>query len=128
MTAAVRLFTPPRPLSDFVDYLWFQEGCAVPQARECIVPSGTAELVFALHDRPLRLSDCDGVLRSVGPAAFCGTHASPFVIDSGSQDGLFGVHFRPGGAFPFFSPPASELEDVRCSLADLWRGAAVLRE
>lgn len=128
MTAAVRLFTPTRPLSDFVDYFWFQEGCTAPQARECIVPSGTAELVFALHDRPLRLSDCEGVLRSVGSAAFCGTHASPFVIDTGSQNGLVGAHFRPGGAFPFFPPPASELEDARCSLDDLWRGAAILSE
>jgi AraC-like DNA-binding protein len=124
VTAAVRLYSPSRPLSDLVDYLWFQKGSASSPARERIVPSGTTELVFALHERPLRLSGRDGVLRSVGSAAFCGIHASPFVIGAASHDDLIGVHFRPGGAFPFFAPPASELEEARCALDDLWGGAA----
>jgi AraC-like DNA-binding protein len=40
-----------------------------------------------------------------------------------------GVHFRPGGAFPFFQAPAGELHNTRLPLDALWAGrAAELRE
>ena len=35
-----------------------------------------------------------------------------------------GVHFRPGGAFPFFDVPASELADQSVPLDALWGSAA----
>jgi AraC-like DNA-binding protein len=56
----VHLHVPPPPLSRFVHYMWFREGAAPPHALERIVPSGTTELVIALHDRPLRMADRDG--------------------------------------------------------------------
>jgi AraC-like DNA-binding protein len=126
----VRLHTPRAPLSRFVEYLWFQEGAAPPHLLEGIVPSGTTELVFALYDRPLCMTERGGgVLERVGLAALCGTQSSPFVIDTRTQDRLIGVHFRPGGASPFFAPSAVELRDTRVALDDLWGGAAaILRE
>jgi AraC-like DNA-binding protein len=121
----LRIHTPSAPLSLFVDYLWFQEGAAPAHAVEGIVPSGTTELVLALHDRPLRMTGRDsGGLKPIGSAVLCGTHAEPFAIDTPTQTRLIGVHFRPGGAFPFFSPPAAELRDARLPLADLWGSAA----
>jgi AraC-like DNA-binding protein len=127
----VRLYTPPPPLSRFVEYLWFQDGAAPPHAMERIVPSGTTELVIALHDTPLQMGrDREGsALEPVGSTVVCGPQSSPFVIDTRAQGRLVGVHFRPGGAYPFFAPPATELCDARVALDDLWgRTAATLRE
>ena len=40
-----------------------------------------------------------------------------------------GVHFKPGGVFPFFKVPVSELHNTRLCLDALWsRRAAELRE
>lgn len=126
----VRVYVPPPPLSRFVECLWSQEGVPPPHTRERIVPSGTTELVIALHDTPLRMGgDRGGMLEHVSAAALCGPQSSPFVIDTRAQGRLVGVHFKPGGAFPFFAPPAAELRDAVVGLGDLWGGAAaVLRE
>jgi AraC-like DNA-binding protein len=40
-----------------------------------------------------------------------------------------GVHFKPGGAFPFLGPPAHELADSHIDLEAIWgRTAAEMRE
>jgi AraC-like DNA-binding protein len=42
---------------------------------------------------------------------------------------IIGAHFRPGGAFPFFNLPVSELADSHVELETLWGASAVeLRE
>jgi AraC-like DNA-binding protein len=59
----------------------------------------------------------------------CGPHSSFFVIDTAQQDSVIGVHFKPGGAFPFFKMPASELHNLHVSLEDLWgHEAGLLRQ
>jgi len=58
-----------------------------------------------------------------------GAHSEFFVIDTAQQHSVAGVHFKPGGAFPFLDPPASELHNTLVSLEDLWgRLARHLRE
>ena len=37
----------------------------------------------------------------------------------------FGVDFQPGGLYPFFAPPASELHNLQASLDALWSGQVV---
>jgi AraC-like DNA-binding protein len=122
-----RFHVPFPPLSQFVEYVWFQQGSAPSHPLERIVPSGTSELVIALDDAPLRTAGREGgVLESVGSALFCGAQSAPFVIDTQTRTPLIGVHFKPGGAFPFFAPPAVELRNARVGLRDLWGGAAAV--
>jgi AraC-like DNA-binding protein len=53
-----------------------------------------------------------------------GAHSEFFVIDTASQASVIGVHFKPGGAFPFFKLPASELHNTHVSLETLWGALA----
>jgi AraC-like DNA-binding protein len=46
------------------------------------------------------------------------------VIDTSQEERVFGIQFRPGGAFPFFRLPVSELKNIDVSLECLWKGAA----
>ena len=117
----MRVYVPPPSLSQYVDYFWLQEGAAPRHTLERIVPTGTTELVIALGDPPLRTStgSAGGVLQLVGSAMVCGAQSSPFVVDTRAQTLLIGVHFRPGGAFPFFNPSAAELRDLRVGLDEL---------
>jgi AraC-like DNA-binding protein len=49
-----------------------------------------------------------------------GPHSEHWILDTASSISVIGVHFRPGGAFPFFDFPAGELLNVRVSLEALW--------
>jgi AraC-like DNA-binding protein len=124
-------YIPQPPLADFVNLFWFYERPALPHARERLLPTGTVELVFNLRDDSLRV--CDGQApdrcQHFPGALLCGPHAESFIIDTDQQESTMGVHFKPGGAFPFFALPASELCNAHVGLDTLWgRAAAELRE
>lgn len=121
----------PPPLSNFVDMFWFCEGYAPRHAKERILPTGTIELVVNLRDERMRVYDRDHIDRhqSFRGSVVCGAQSRYFVIDTAQQESVIGVHFKPGGAFPFLRVPASELRDQHVSLDTLWGAAAAdLRE
>ena len=120
---------PTGPLVQSVDRLWM---CADQplHGRERILPSGTVELVFNLRDDEIRIYDptqLDSCRRFSG-AIVSGPYRACFAIDPMQHASIIGVHFRPGGAFPFFGA-ADELADAHVDLEALWgRSAGELRE
>ena len=125
-----RSYSPGPPLSEFIKRFWLCSD-APPHARERILPSGTIELVINLRDDEIRIydpSNPDLCTRYSG-AILSGTYSRFFVIDPLQHASILGVHFRPGGAFPFLGAPAGELADTHVDLETLWGPAAVeLRE
>jgi AraC-like DNA-binding protein len=62
-------------------------------------------------------------------AVVSGAYRQYFAIDPRRHASIMGVHFRPGGAWPFVCVPADELADAHVDLEALWgSGAATLRE
>jgi AraC-like DNA-binding protein len=123
---------PPRvPLDRFVERLWLvSDGqCA---RRECILPSGTVELVVNLCDDRVQIEGtANGAPgRTVSGAAVSGPYSEAFIIDAMQHAGMIGVHFRPGGASALLGVPCSELADAHVNLASLWGEtfAAEMRE
>jgi AraC-like DNA-binding protein len=114
---------PQPPLSKFVDLFWFYDGYSPgPHSKERLMPDGSIELVINLKQDESRIYDrenLDKYARLPG-ALLCGPHSSFFVIDTAQQASVIGIHFKPGGAFPFFKMPASELRNQHVSLEDLW--------
>jgi len=95
------------------------------------MPTGEACIILNLRDDPLRLYPNDDVDRyeTCGLAMLCGARSRPFVIDNQQQDRVFGIQFRPAGAFPFFRIPANETANLAVPLDLVWRStAAELRE
>ncbi len=127
---ACRTHIPCPPLSDLVEAFWQYEGPDPPHARERCLPTGTLEIVVNLCDNEARAYDrldADRP-RSVRGPLVRGAHTGPFVIDTAGRTSTIGVHFKPGGAFPFLGP-AAELRDGIVPLEALWdSGAAELRE
>lgn len=122
--------TPAAPLNDFVDYLWLVEKGSKPR-KELILPSGTVELVVNLNEdqirihNPARLEEC----KRFSGAVISGTYSGPFACDGAQHEAMFGVHFKPGGAFPFLGASTSELANAHADLRDLWgQQASGLRE
>ncbi len=126
-----RTYIPRPPLSDFVELLWSYEGDDPPHAKERVLPTGTVELIVNLSEDTERVYDGQDPARfqSFRGALVCGAHSGYFVIDTASQASIMGVHFKPGGAFPFLGLPACELRDTHVSLDTLWgAGADDLRD
>jgi AraC-like DNA-binding protein len=123
-------YTPGSPISKFVDYFWLFAGGQAPR-KERIVPSGTLELVFNLRCDEIRIQDREQTdqPRCFSGAVLSGPYSSLFVVDAMQHESMLGVHFKPGGAFPFLGALASELTDAHANLTDLWgRSGADLRE
>lgn len=123
---------PQTPLNKFVDLFWFYDGYSPgPHSKERLMPDGSSELVINLKQDEARIYDrenLDQYTRLPG-ALLCGPHSSFFVIDTAQQASVIGIHFKPGGAFPFFKMPVGELHNLHVSLDDLWgHEAGLLRE
>lgn len=122
----ITFYRPRPPLDFFVDHFWL---CTDSESDryEAIVPSGTVEIVINLrHDevrvyQPERL---DHPVKHAG-AVISGTYDRPFFIDTRQHAKMIGIHFKPGGAFPFLGVDVSAIGSHHVDLADLW-GARVI--
>jgi AraC-like DNA-binding protein len=82
-----------------------------------VLPTGTMALVFAL--------DADGRARG----GVTGARSEFVALDTSRPFSAIGVHFRPGGGFPFFGVPAGELHNRSVALDTVWGGyAATVRD
>jgi AraC-like DNA-binding protein len=119
-------YVPRPPLSQFVNLLWLYEGYTQPHAKERVLPTGEMQIVINLQDDRSWIYDREDTDRCQtfrGPL-LSGAHSQYQVISTAGQASIIGVHFRPGGAFPFLRMPAGELRDTTVSLDALWGGAA----
>ncbi|PSL06053.1 AraC family transcriptional regulator [Haloactinopolyspora alba] len=125
------LFRSPVPaLAPFVDVLWYVDE-RLPPGRERRLPNGSMQLVVNLADDVVHWYDGVGldVAHNVHGAALCGAVTGPVGIDTADRAVGAGVVFRPGGAVPFFAPPASALTEPVVALDALWgRTGATMRE
>jgi len=113
-------------LAGFVDLLWFYDGPARPHKMERLLPDGSMELVVNLREDEVRVYDRRDhrLYERLSGGVLIGPHSDFFVIDTAEQQSVIGVHFRPGGAFPFLRLPAGELHGLHVGLEDVWGGFA----
>ena len=126
-----RSYVPASPLADLIEDFWLYDDYEPRHLRERILPSGTVELVINLRENELRIYDRarPGACERFAGAIVSGPYAGFFVIDTAEEASLLGVHFKPGGALPFFGLPVSELAQTHVNLDALWgRLAGQLRE
>jgi AraC-like DNA-binding protein len=120
-------YVPRPPLSDFVDLLWQHQGPAPRHPRERVLPTGTVELVINLRADTVGYFDRANPrqLRGVRGPLVGGPQSEFFVIGTADQASILGVHFKPGGAFPFLKVPAGELHNTHVALETLWGAEAI---
>jgi AraC-like DNA-binding protein len=103
---------PAAPLSEHVDLLWSYAGVVARHAQERLLPTGTMELVFRLG--------ADG-----RPASgIAGARSEFTLLDTSEPFSAVGVHFKPGGGFPFFGVPSDELHNDGAALDAVWGRSA----
>ncbi len=117
-----KLRFPPLPLSQFVENLWLIEGFHADYAREKILPDGAIELIIDLDREPKTIFESEGSdrFRTVKKAWISGERTRFLVIGATSNQSMVGIRFRPGGAYPFFGFPISELSESVTELDLIW--------
>ena len=103
-----KMARPVGSLSRFVEVFWYWSDHPRPFIHERILPMGTVELVIRLESP--RTSE----------SGIAGPRSMPLIIERHETNQLLGVHFKPGGAFPFLGFPFGELHNAWITLADLW--------
>ncbi|HEY8460894.1 MAG TPA: helix-turn-helix domain-containing protein [Blastocatellia bacterium] len=119
-------YKPKPPLSKFVDNFWIYEGYEPERKTERILPTGALELVINLRQNELRLYDAERPENRfhLSGAIVSGASGRGFAPDTAEETFIIGVHFKPGGAFPFLGLPASDLADAHVDLETLWGPSA----
>ncbi|HEU4834187.1 MAG TPA: helix-turn-helix domain-containing protein [Pyrinomonadaceae bacterium] len=118
------LCKPKPPLSQFVDSLWLYEGQATQHTIERILPTGTLELAINLRQNQLSFYEAERPENCMhfSGAIVSGAHGRS--LKPVEESSIMGVHFKPGGAFPFLGLPADELADTHVDLETLWGPSA----
>ena len=122
----LNFYKPKPPLSKFVDNFWLYEGYEGQHKTERILPTGTLELVINLRQNELLFHDDErpqNYSRFSG-AVVSGAHGRSFAPHNTEEVCIIGVHFKPGGAFPFLGLPAGDLADTHVDLETIWGLAA----
>ena len=116
---ALETYIPQRPLSDFVQMLWYWEGYHPPHPKERILPGGMMEITINLSPAPFRICDARGKYDIGGPLV-AGARSTFFVVETVQPMSILSVWFKPGGALPFFGVPGHELQNRHVPLEALW--------
>lgn len=121
-----KFYKPKPPLSKFVDNFWLYEGYEQEHKTERILPTGTLELVINLRQNKLGFYDFE---RSENGSCLSGSIVSGasgrgFTPETEEEIFIIGIHFKPGGAFPFLGLPAGDLADTHVDLETLWGSSA----
>ncbi len=121
-----KLHFPQLPLARFVENIWYVESSDPEHSREKLLPDGAIELIIDLDSRPKKLFSDEtstAQIRSCKKAWISGERTRYIVI--GTENAcMIGIRFRPGGAYPFFRFPISELNESVIELDLIW-GALV---
>lgn len=117
-----KLHFPPPPLSQFVENMWLVEGFAADYTREKILPDGAIELIIDLDTQPKTIFEAEASerFRTVKKAWISGERTRYIVIGAARNQSMVGIRFRPGGAYPFFGFPISELSESVTELELIW--------
>jgi AraC-like DNA-binding protein len=119
--AGPRFHRPTSPLGRYVEYIghWRSGGA---DYRSRALPRGAVTVIFDVgHRQRLNFYAADGETRlSVPPAFITGSHTVSYVSDIMADEPVVAVHFRPGGAFPFFGTPLRDLENTYAGVDEGW--------
>jgi AraC-like DNA-binding protein len=124
-------YRPAVPLDSYVECFWWSRRDTPESTWEYMLPSGNAQMIFALHESPIV---CLPTLSCKAPIVWSrgvvhGPQWNYFVSGPKPCGAVAGVSFRPGAAGVVLGVPITEITDRHVTINELWgaRGPA-LRE
>lgn len=125
-----RLYKPGLPLSPFIDFFFYYDGHHAGYTMEKLLPDGSVDLLIDLTESPKKLfHDEDGKSFSTLKKSWISGMKTNYILIDASVTNMIGVHFKPGGCYPFMQFPMVELNDLTIELDRIWgNDATTIRE
>ncbi|MFZ1161579.1 helix-turn-helix domain-containing protein [Mycobacterium sp.] len=125
MRAAPRLYRPVSALADHTEIIGHWHSHIGYRTRA--LPRGAVTLIIDVGQRQqVDFYAADGRTKlRVPPAFITGSHTASYVSEMAADEPAMAVHFRPGGAFPFFGIPLSDLENAHVGIDQVWGRAGI---
>jgi AraC-like DNA-binding protein len=123
-------YLPRAPLDRYVECFWWSRRDAPQQYWEHMLPSGQAQLIFALHEKAISYASKESTETLTWSGSLVhGPQWGHYVAGPKPPGLVVGVSFRSGCAGPILGVPATELSDRHVSFSSLWgRRAEELRD
>jgi AraC-like DNA-binding protein len=115
------MYRPVSPLADYVESIGDWRSREVDYWSRAL-PRGAVTVIFDVGQRQqLHFYAADGKTRlSVPPAFITGSHTASYVSNITADEPVMAIHFRPGGALPFFGIPLGDLKDAYVGVEQVW--------
>jgi AraC-like DNA-binding protein len=114
-------YRPAPPLDRYIECFWWSHRDEPQEHSEHMLPSGGAQLLFALHETPiLRRPSADGNWVTWSGSIVHGPQSSYYVTGAKPKGGVVGVSFRPGAAGAVLGASMAELADRHVALDAIW--------
>jgi AraC-like DNA-binding protein len=113
---------PAPPLDAFIERIWYCSDSPEHTLERVLPGGGALDLIINLVEDEIRTYDPvnPSLVRVRSGSVVSGTCTRPYLCDPRQRASVLGVHFRPGGAFPFLGISPSEIVDAHVELGDLW--------
>lgn len=112
-----RIHKPGFPLSQFIDFFFYYEGFNSGYTIEKLLPDGAVDLLIDLTESPKKLFyDEEGVSYTTLKKSWISGMKTDYILIDASGSNMIGVHFKPGGCYPFIHFPMVELNDLTIEL------------
>jgi AraC-like DNA-binding protein len=108
-----RIHTPLPPLSHFIEYFFYYEGYHADHAMEKFLPDGSVDLLIDLTETPKKLfQNEEGTAYTTFKKSWISGMKTDYILIDASVSNMIGVHFKPGGCYPFINFPMVELNNL----------------
>ena len=116
-----KIYKPAAPLSDYIDFLFYYEGYHAAHRMEKLLPDGSIDLLIDMTGLPKKLFH-DEVGRSYDTLKkfWISGMKTDFILIDASVSCMIGVHFKPGGLYPFVDFPVAELNNRTLELDNVF--------
>lgn len=112
---------PAAPLAHYVECLWWSRRDTAQDHWEHMLPSGTVQLVFALHEQPLLCLPASAAEPMHWSGSLVhGPQSGYYLAGPKPRGAVAGVAFRPGAAGAVLGVAAEALTDRHVRLEELW--------
>lgn len=113
-------YIPSPPLNTYIDDLYYLEGPAA-YPRQKVLPVASSNLMINLGDSfEVYEPEQTKPFITCTDSWWAGIWNTYHSVDWPSRVQFFGVHFKPGGTYPFLRMPLSELNNQVVSLDAIW--------
>ncbi len=116
-----RIHIPAAPLCFFIEHFFYYEGHTADHTMEKFLPDGSMDLLIDLTETPKKLfHDEGGTTFTTYKKSWISGMKTEYILIDASVSSMIGVHFKPGGAYPFLDFPVNELNNVTIEMDAIW--------